>query len=88
MNTEENQKMWMNKVRENLLLRGRSENTIINYRCRLSKFFKYFTITVVTTLFPTGNIFYKYYTSDISPSDTSTILYGLILSLLLRHHLS
>ena len=41
MNTEENQKMWMNKVRENLLLRGRSENIIINYRCRLSKFFKY-----------------------------------------------
>ena len=28
MNTEENQKMWINKVHENLLLRGRSEKNI------------------------------------------------------------
>ena len=51
MNTEENQKMWMNKVRENLLLRGRSENTIINYRCRLSKFFKYLIIFLPKILY-------------------------------------
>ena len=42
MNTEENPKMWINKVHENLLLRGRSEKTFINYRCRLTSFFKYF----------------------------------------------
>ncbi len=42
MNTEENQKMWIEKVHENLILRGRSEKTFINYQCRLSKFFKYF----------------------------------------------
>ena len=40
-----------------------------------SKFINYFTTPVVTTLFPTGNIFYKYNTSDISPSDTSAIFF-------------
>lgn len=29
MNTEENQKMWINKVHENLLLRGRSEKHLL-----------------------------------------------------------
>ena len=42
MNTKENQKMRINKVHENLLLRGRSEKTYIKYRCRLKSFFKYF----------------------------------------------
>ena len=40
-----------------------------------SKFIKHFTTPVVTTLFTTGNIFYKYNTSDISPSDTSAIFF-------------
>ena len=53
-----------------------------------SKFINYFTTLVVTTLFPTGNIFCKYNTSDISPSETSAIFYGWILSLPLGHHLS
>lgn len=42
MNTDENQKIWIDKIHENLLLRGRSENTFINYKCALSSFFKYF----------------------------------------------
>ena len=42
MNTDENQKIWITKIHENLMLRGRSENTFINYKCALSNFFKYF----------------------------------------------
>ena len=40
-----------------------------------SKFIKHFTTPVVTTLFPTGNIFYNYNTSDTSPLDTSAIFF-------------
>ena len=42
MNTDVNQKLWIKKVHENLILRGRSENTFINYRSALSNFFGYF----------------------------------------------
>lgn len=42
MNNDANQKIWIDKIHENLLLRGRSENTFINYKCALSRFFKYF----------------------------------------------
>lgn len=43
MNTEENQKIWIEKVRENLILRGRSENTYSNYIYAIKKFFKYYS---------------------------------------------
>lgn len=43
MNTEENQKIWIEKIHENLILRGRSENTYINYRGALNNFFKYYS---------------------------------------------
>ena len=42
MNTDANQKLWIEKVHENLMLRGRSERTFINYKSALSKFFRYF----------------------------------------------
>lgn len=42
MNTEKNQKIWIEKVHQNLKLRGRSEQTFINYKCNLSKFFNFF----------------------------------------------
>lgn len=42
MNTDINQKVWIEKVHENLILRGRSENTFINYRCALNNFFNYY----------------------------------------------
>ena len=42
MNTKENQKIWIEQVRENLILRGRSERTFINYKCGLIKFFNYY----------------------------------------------
>lgn len=42
MNTKENQKIWIEKIHENLILRGRSENTFIGYRSTLNTFFKYF----------------------------------------------
>lgn len=42
MNTDENQKLWINKIHENLILRGRSENTFISYRSCLNTFFKYY----------------------------------------------
>ena len=53
-----------------------------------SKFIRHFTTLVVTTLFPTGNIFYNYNTSDTSPFNTSAIFSELISSLPLGHHLS
>lgn len=42
MNTKENQKIWIEKVHENLILRGRSENTFINYKSALNRFLNYF----------------------------------------------
>lgn len=42
MNTEKNQKIWIEKVHENLILRGRSEKTFINYKSCLNRFFNYY----------------------------------------------
>lgn len=42
MNTDENQKIWIDKVHQNLILRGRSERTFANYRSVLLRFFKYY----------------------------------------------
>ncbi len=42
MNNETNQKLWIEKIHENLKLRGRSENTFKNYRCSLQNFFNYY----------------------------------------------
>jgi len=42
MNTEKNQLIWINKVHENLILRGRSERTYENYKSVLLRFFKYY----------------------------------------------
>lgn len=42
MNTEQNQKIWIDKVHENLILRGRSEATFINYKSSLLRFFNYY----------------------------------------------
>ena len=50
MNTDENQKLWINKVHENLILRGCSEHTFINYKCALNNFFKYYNSDVDITI--------------------------------------
>ena len=42
MNTDENQKIWIEKVHQNLMLRGRSEKTFINYKSVLLRFFKFY----------------------------------------------
>lgn len=42
MNNEQNQKIWIEKIHENLILRGRSENTFINYKSCLHRFFNYY----------------------------------------------
>jgi len=42
MNTEKNQKIWIEKVHENLTLRGRSKNTFINYKSHLLRFFNHY----------------------------------------------
>ena len=39
MNTEKNQKIWINKIHENLILRGMSEKTFLNYKGCLPRFF-------------------------------------------------
>ena len=42
MNTDINQKMWIEKIHENLILRGRSEGTYRNYAYAINRFLKYF----------------------------------------------
>lgn len=42
MNTEKNKQIWIEKVHENLILRGRSEATFINYKCALTNFFDFY----------------------------------------------
>lgn len=42
MNTEKNQKKWIEKVHENLILRGRSKNTFENYKSALKRFLNYY----------------------------------------------
>ncbi len=50
MNTDENQKLWINKIHENLTLRWCSENTFINYKCALNNFFTYYDSNTDITL--------------------------------------
>lgn len=42
MNTEKNKQTWIEKVRENLILRGRSEATYINYKSALTNFLNFY----------------------------------------------
>ena len=42
MNTDENQKNWIDKVHQNLMLRGRSEKTFDNYKSALMRFLNYY----------------------------------------------
>lgn len=42
MNTEQNQNIWIDKIHKNLILRGRSEATFINYKSALLRFFNYY----------------------------------------------
>lgn len=43
MNTEKNQKIWIEKVHQNLVLRWRSDNTFKNYKSALGKFLNYYS---------------------------------------------
>lgn len=45
MNTKQNQQIWIEKIHNNLKLRGRSKNTFINYKSSLNKFFNFFNET-------------------------------------------
>lgn len=56
MNTDENQKLWINKIHENLVLRGCSEHTFINYKCALSNFFKYYASNIDISIFSEQDI--------------------------------
>ena len=42
MNTKKNQKIWIEKVNQNLILRGRSEITFDNYKSALIRFLNYY----------------------------------------------
>ncbi len=46
MNTDENQKIWINKIQQNLSLRGRSDNTFKNYKSVLLRFFNYYNSSI------------------------------------------
>ena len=43
MNTKKNQEMWIEKIYENLKLRGRSEKTFTNHKSVLLRFFKFYS---------------------------------------------
>ncbi len=43
MNTEKNQEIWIEKIHENLKLRGRSEKTFENYKSVIIRFFNYYS---------------------------------------------
>ena len=43
MNTEKNKQIWIEKVHENLILRGRSEATFINYKSALKRFLDFYS---------------------------------------------
>ena len=42
MNSEKNKQIWIEKVHENLILRGRSDRTYNNYKSALQRFFDYY----------------------------------------------
>ena len=46
MNTDENQKIWIDKIQQNLILRGRSDKTFVNYKSVLNRFFKFYDSNV------------------------------------------
>ena len=56
MNTKENHKIWIEKVHKNLILRGRSENTFINYKSVLIRFFNFYDETTNIELLSEENI--------------------------------
>lgn len=56
MNTKENQKIWIEKVRENLLLKGRCEGTFKNYNYALKKFFNYYDNETMISEFKESDI--------------------------------
>ena len=56
MNTKENQKIWIEKVHKNLILRGRSENTFINYKSVLIRFFNFYDESTNIKLLSEENI--------------------------------
>ena len=43
MNTEKNQGIWIEKVHQNLILRGRSDRTFNNYKSVLTRFLNYYS---------------------------------------------
>lgn len=49
MNTEKNQELWIEKVHENLILRGRSEKTFDNYKSAIKRFLNYYSENTIIT---------------------------------------
>lgn len=47
MNNEKNQNIWIEKVHQNLLLRGRSEKTFENYKSALLRFLNYYSSNTI-----------------------------------------
>lgn len=44
MNTDKNQALWIESIHKNLILRGRSERTFINYKSSLKRFLSYYDV--------------------------------------------
>ena len=60
MNNEKNQKIWIEKVHENLILRGRSERTFINYKSVLTRL-TFVILLIIIFIDPVLHIFDLYY---------------------------
>lgn len=56
MNTDENKKIWIGKVHQNLLLRGRSEQTFVNYKSTLIRFLDYYDSKTIIQELSENNI--------------------------------
>lgn len=76
MNTDENQQIWINKVRENLKLRGRSEKTFDNYKSAIKRFLNYYDHETKIKSLKEEDVV-KYLNAKIINKDMSNYTYNL-----------
>lgn len=88
MNNEKNQNIWIEKVHQNLLLRGRSEKTFENYKSALLRFLNYYSSNTIIKNLNEEKIIdflkYEYLDKNKCPS-TYNVKYFIIL-FKRRHH--
>lgn len=58
MNSEMNQKIWIQNIHDNINFRGRSEQTFLNYKCALNRFFKFYNSNTLLADFNENDIIF------------------------------